>query len=207
MLSSIFELFTQVDRSLDRAQGGLGIGLTLVHKLIELHGGRVEAFSEGPNRGSEFVVYLPVLSEGLPPPVNGSAKPAAQPQRSRVLIVDDNADGARSLAMVLELVGHEVRTCHDGPAALVESEAFEPEVVLLDIGLPGMDGYEVARRLRARPGSQPLLVALTGYGQAEDLRRSREAGFDHHLVKPADPETLTSLFATAPTRPRQNCRV
>ena len=200
MLSSIFELFTQVDRSLDRAQGGLGIGLTLVHKLVEMHGGQVEAYSDGPGRGSEFVVYLPVLAEA-PPTSNGAPQAPARPRRSRVLIVDDNMDAARSLSMVLEIGGHDVRTCYDGAAALEETEEFRPEIVLLDIGLPGMDGFEVARRLRQMPLSpQPFLVALTGYGQADDIRRSREAGFDHHLVKPADPETLASLFASLTAR-------
>jgi signal transduction histidine kinase/DNA-binding response OmpR family regulator len=210
MLSSIFELFTQVDRSLDRAQGGLGIGLTLVHKLVEMHGGRVEAFSAGPNQGSEFVVHLPMLtlSEGHQPPElvpsSRADAPRSETRPCRVLIVDDNMDGARSLSMVLELRGHEVRACYDGVSGLAEAEVFEPEIVLLDIGLPGMDGFEVARRLRARPQSpQPLLVALTGYGQPDDVRRSREAGFDHHLVKPADPEALTALFPSAPTKAQQ----
>jgi signal transduction histidine kinase/DNA-binding response OmpR family regulator len=202
MLSSIFDLFTQVDRSLDRAQGGLGIGLTLVHQLVELHGGRVEAFSAGPNQGSEFVVHLPTLVEEPQPSANGAAKPSAPQRRSRVLVVDDNADAARSLAMLLEVSGQDVRICYDGPSALAESETFQPEVILLDIGLPSMDGFEVARRLRERSDlPRPLLVALTGYGQAEDLRRSREAGFDHHLVKPADPETLTALFASLTPHP------
>jgi signal transduction histidine kinase/DNA-binding response OmpR family regulator len=210
MLLSIFELFTQVDRSLDRAQGGLGIGLTLAHKLVEMHGGRVQAFSAGPNQGSEFVVRLPLLiEEPLPAPANnGAGKLAGKQRRCRVLIVDDNMDGARSLAMLLDLIGHEVRTCYDGPSALVEVEEFLPEVVLLDIGLPGMDGFEVARRLREQPAnSQTLLVALTGYGQAEDVRRSREAGFNHHLVKPADPEALMGLFASVPAKSRQDCVV
>ena len=162
MLSSIFELFTQVDRSLDRSQGGLGIGLTLVHKLVEMHGGRVEAFSDGPNRGSEFVVHLPLLV--AEPPANGAAPvdcpggtgvspvclggTGVSPVGRRVLIVDDNADAARSLAMLLELSGHQTRLCFDGQSGLAEVEVFRPEVVLLDIGLPGMDGLEVARRLR-----------------------------------------------------------
>jgi CheY-like chemotaxis protein len=208
MLSSIFELFTQVDRSLDRAQGGLGIGLTLVHKLVELHGGRVEAFSAGPSRGSEFVVHLPALAEPQQQPANGAARTPDKRRLCRVLVVDDNADAARSLSMLLEMNGHEVHTCHDGPSALRAAEAFGPEVVLLDIGLPGMDGFEVARRLREQTvPQQPLLVALSGYGQAEDQRRSREAGFDHHLVKPADPEVLTALFASAPAASRQDCPV
>jgi signal transduction histidine kinase/DNA-binding response OmpR family regulator len=201
MLSSIFDLFTQVDRSLDRSQGGLGIGLTLVHKIVEMHGGRVEAFSDGPNRGSEFVVHLPALHEedAAPAPPQERERPD-RPQRRRVLIVDDNADAARSLGMLMEMSGHEARLCFDGQEGLVEAEKFLPEVVLLDIGLPGLDGFEVARRLRAMNLSpRPLLVALTGYGQADDVRRSREAGFDHHLVKPADPHTLTGLLASAPS--------
>jgi signal transduction histidine kinase/CheY-like chemotaxis protein len=199
MLSSIFELFTQVDRSLDRSQGGLGIGLTLVHKLVEMHGGRVEAFSDGPNRGSEFVVSLPLLI-AAPPSASATPPPATapvSPPRRRVLVVDDNVDATRSLAMLLEMGGHEVRCCYDGQTGLAEAETFRPEAVLLDIGLPELDGLEVARRLRALELSpRPLLVALTGYGQADDLRRSREAGFDHHLVKPADPHALTALLTS-----------
>jgi signal transduction histidine kinase/DNA-binding response OmpR family regulator len=200
MLSSVFDLFTQVDRSLDRSQGGLGIGLTLVHRLVEMHGGRVEAFSAGTNQGSEFVVRLPVLTGITPvPTTNGAPKPVTKTRCCRVLIVDDNTDGAESLAMVLRLAGHDVRISGDGPAGLEMARIFHPEVVLLDIGLPGMDGYEVARRLQDEGISpRPLLVALTGYGQEDDLRRSRDAGFDHHLVKPADPAVLVSLFAAVP---------
>lgn len=206
MLLSIFELFTQVDRSLDRSQGGLGIGLTLVHKLVEMHGGRVEALSAGPNCGSEFIVHLPALPAEANDSTNADAPPysleeapssAAGGSRLRVLIVDDNADAARSLGMLMEIRGHETRLCFDGQAGLMEAEQFLPEVILLDIGLPGLDGLEVARRLRAMNLSpRPLLIALTGYGQAEDVRRSKEAGFDHHLVKPADPQALTDLLAS-----------
>ena len=201
MLRSVFDLFTQVDRSLDRSQGGLGIGLTLVQRLVEMHGGRVQAYSAGPNQGSEFVVFLPLL--GHEPvqkaSVNGTATAPAGCPRCRVLVVDDNADAAESLALLLQFAGHDVRVCHEGAAALAEAETFQPEVVLLDIGLPGMDGYEVARRLRAQPDlDKTLLVALTGYGQAEDLCRSRDAGFDRHLVKPADPEVLAAMFAEVP---------
>ncbi|MGH7225839.1 MAG: hybrid sensor histidine kinase/response regulator, partial [Gemmataceae bacterium] len=192
MLSSIFELFTQVERSLDRSQGGLGIGLTLVHKLVEMHGGQVEAYSDGPNQGSEFVVHLPLLiaepaAIGVSPmvPDGTDVSPVAadgtgvSPVGRRVLIVDDNADAARSLGMLLEISGHETRLCYDGQTGLTEAENFRPEVVLLDIGLPGLDGLEVARRLRVLDLSpRPLLVALTGYGQADDVRRSQEAGFD-----------------------------
>jgi signal transduction histidine kinase len=201
MLFAVFDLFTQVDRSLDRSQGGLGIGLTLVKRLVELHGGRVQAFSPGPNQGSEFVVRLPALAlaparlatvNGASAAKGGPGRPAAR----RVLVVDDNADAACSLALLLRLSGHEVKVCHDGPAALEAAASYRPEVVLLDIGLPGMDGYAVARRLRALPGPGPaLLAALTGYGQEDDIRRSREAGFDQHLVKPVDPELLTNLLA------------
>src|SRR5579883_2025757 len=215
MLSSIFELFKQVDRSLDRSQGGLGIGLTLVHKLVEMHGGRVEAFSDGPNRGSEFVIHLPICpAEESLPATNGTGVASLDgtgvlpvvPSRRRVLIVDDNTDAAQTLSMLMEISGHVVQLCYDGLSALKECETFLPEVVLLDIGLPGLDGLEVARRLRAMNLSpRPMLVALTGYGQAEDVRRSREAGFDHHLVKPADPQTLTALLAS--TQQQENCPV
>jgi signal transduction histidine kinase/DNA-binding response OmpR family regulator len=208
MLGSIFELFTQVDRSLDRSQGGLGIGLTLVHRLVEMHGGRVQAFSAGANQGSEFVVRLPTLP--APPPVappaaptNGAVSFLGKTARRRVLIVDDNADGADSLAMLLRLAGHDVAVCNESTGALSAAETFQPQVVLLDIGLPGLDGYEVARQLRSRPKlKNVLLVALTGYGRDEDIRRSLEAGFDHHLVKPADPETLTGLFAQFSPQPQ-----
>jgi CheY-like chemotaxis protein/two-component sensor histidine kinase len=207
MLGSIFELFTQVDRSLDRSQGGLGIGLTLVHRLVEMHGGRVQAFSAEANQGSEFVVRLPVLpappAVAPPAPINGTASLLDNSPRRRVLIVDDNADGADSLAMLLRLAGHEVAVCNESTGALATAETFQPQVVLLDIGLPGLDGYEVARQLRARPKlKNVLLVALTGYGRDEDIRRSLEAGFDHHLVKPADPEALTGLFAQLSPQPQ-----
>jgi CheY-like chemotaxis protein len=212
MLSSIFELFKQVDRSLDRSQGGLGIGLTLVHKLIEMHGGQVEAFSDGPNQGSEFAIRLPIcLAEKTLPAPNGAALASLDgtpvvPSRRRVLIVDDNTDAAHTLAMLMEIGGHVVQFCYDGLSALKECETFLPEVVLLDIGLPGLDGLEVARRLRAMNLSpRPMLVALTGYGQADDVRRSREAGFDHHLVKPADPQALTALLTSS--RQPENCAV
>jgi signal transduction histidine kinase/DNA-binding response OmpR family regulator len=207
MLSSIFELFKQVDRSLDRSQGGLGIGLTLVHKLVGLHGGRVEAFSDGPNQGSEFVVHLPMWPEQERPPEPASTvlpqaaggTGASPVMHRRVLIVDDNTDAAHSLAMLMEVSGHETHLCYDGQSALTEAQEFQPDVVLLDIGLPGLDGLEVARRLRAMTLSpRPMLVALTGYGQNDDVRRSKEAGFDHHLVKPTDPQTLIALMASQP---------
>jgi PAS domain S-box-containing protein len=201
MLAKVFELFTQVDRSLDRSQGGLGIGLTLVRTLTEMHKGRVEAFSDGPGRGSEFVVRLPVLRcRPLPRPSREKTIPGAvaNAARRRILVVDDNVDAAESLALLLQIGGHEVRTAHDGPAVLDLAKAYLPEVIFLDIGLPGMDGYEIAKRLRQQGETAgALLVAVTGYGQEEDRRRSQEAGFDHHLTKPVNPQDLQSLLVSS----------
>jgi PAS domain S-box-containing protein len=198
MLPRIFDLFTQAERSLARSYGGLGVGLTLVRQLLELHGGSVQAFSDGPGRGSEFVVRLPFLAgvEARPGPgANGAER--AGPSAARVLVAEDNRDAAQSLDRLLRMWGHEVRTVADGVAALEVARAYRPDVVLLDLGLPELDGYEVARRLRREPGlGGVLLVALTGYGQEEDQRRTREAGFDHHLVKPADPELLHHVLAS-----------
>ena len=199
MLPRVFDLFTQIDPTLDRSQGGLGVGLTLVRSLVELHGGTVHAASPGHGRGSEFVVRLPALPPAARPdagaPAAAGTAPPPSPSR-RILIVDDNADAADSLAMLLGLSGHQVRTAYSGPAAIDAVEAFRPEVVLLDIGLPGMDGHEVARRLRRSPtASGVTLVALTGYGQDDDRRKTRDAGFDHHLVKPVDPDDLAGLLS------------
>jgi PAS domain S-box-containing protein len=202
MLPRIFDMFTQVDHSMDRAHGGLGIGLTLVHSLVEMHGGTVEARSDGPGKGSEFIVRLPLL----PAPASEILRPVqravgALPAR-RVLVVDDNRDAADSLGMFLKLAGAKVAVVYHGLAALEALESFKPEVVLLDIGMPEIDGYEVARRIRQNPDYRDvLLVALTGWGQEEDRRRSRAAGFDHHLVKPADIDLLQSLLAL-PENPR-----
>jgi signal transduction histidine kinase/CheY-like chemotaxis protein len=203
LLPRVFDLFAQGDRSLARSEGGLGIGLTLVRGLVELHGGRVEAFSAGLGNGSEFVVRLPVPAG--PALLSNGREEAQRVERQagkRILVVDDNVDAAESLALLLRLAGHEVWTTHDGPAALGLARELRPEVVLLDIGLPGMDGYEVARRLRQEPGlSGALLVAVSGYGQAEDRRRSREAGFDEHVVKPADPTEVGRILAGARRSP------
>jgi PAS domain S-box-containing protein len=207
MLERIFDPFTQIDHSLDRSQGGLGIGLTLVRKLVALHGGSVHAASRGPGHGAEFIVRLPALPaaermcEPLPRQVSPLAPPSvttSAPAPRRILLVDDNQDAAETLAEILTLWGHEVHMAHDGETALERYRELEPEVVLLDIGLPKLDGYEVARRLREAPHPPRLLVALTGYGQAEDRRRSSEAGFDHHLVKPFDPSILIPLLAHLP---------
>ena len=196
MLSRIFGLFAQVERAQERAGGGLGIGLSLVKSLTEMHGGSVEAHSAGPGQGSEFVVRWPLPSEEIPAIV--TAPPEEEPVAERalhVLLVDDNVDAAESLGMLLRLWGHEVAVAHDGPTALRAVEAQRPEVALLDIGLPGMDGYELARRLRSQPSlGRIVLVALTGWGHEEDRRRSQEAGFAHHLTKPVDLSALQELL-------------
>ena len=197
MLPKIFDLFVQAERGLDRSQGGVGIGLTLVKKLVNLHGGQIEAHSAGPGQGSEFVVRLPVAADqGEAGAREGGGGETAPLPRRRVLVVDDNADAADSLALLLGLAGQDVRTAYDGPAALLQADTFQPDIVLLDIGMPGMDGYEVARRLRNERGLRgALLVALTGWGPGQDQRQSAEAGFDRHLVKPVDLEALKELLA------------
>jgi len=187
LLARAFDLFVQGTPSLDRTQGGLGIGLTLVQTLIRMHGGSVRAFSEGPGGGSQLVVRLPLAPLTEP----RAASPAPSPRAGegaplRVLVVDDNVDAAKSLGKLLGFRGHEVSLAHDGPSALAAAAAAPPDLVLLDIGLPGMDGYAVAARLRAAGHAGAALVAVTGYGREDDLQRSRDAGFDHHLVKPID---------------------
>lgn len=205
MLPRVFDLFAQVDRTLARAQGGLGIGLSLARQLVGLHGGEILAESAGLGLGSRFTVRLP-LAEATPEPQQptaghepSGADPAGRPPGAmppaRVLVVDDNVDGAESLALMLGLLGHEVRTVHDGTAALQAAAQWCPEVVLLDIGLPGMSGYEVAQSLRSqRPGPDLTLVAVTGWGSQEDQRRSAEAGFDHHLTKPVEASALEAVL-------------
>jgi PAS domain S-box-containing protein len=197
MLLRIFDPFVQAERSLARSEGGLGIGLTLVHSLVELHDGRVQVASEGPGLGSEFVVYLPAAPDIVDEPAGRGPKGSpGNGHPLRVLAVDDNLDAAKTLGLLLQASGHEVRLAHDGPHALEAVTEFQPQVVLLDIGLPRMDGFEVARRLRLLPGGdQIFLVALTGYGQEEDRQRSHEAGFNQHLVKPVEPEELEKLLA------------
>jgi PAS domain S-box-containing protein len=194
LLPRVFELFVQASRTLDRAHGGLGIGLTIVHRLVKLHGGSIEAHSDGVGQGAEFVVRLPIMRDA---PVSAGQAPATHPpdQPVKLLIVDDNRDGADSMAMLQELLGHQTRLAHTGPDAIVIAQEFLPDVILLDIGLPGMDGYEVAKELRGMPSlAHSLLIALTGYGSEEDRQRSREAGFDAHLAKPADQERLQLLI-------------
>ncbi|MGH7367438.1 MAG: CHASE3 domain-containing protein [Candidatus Rokuibacteriota bacterium] len=202
LLPHVFDLFTQADRSLERKQGGLGIGLTLVRRLVEMHGGRVEATSAGPGLGSEFTIRLPRLAADEPEteavaPAVAADRPAG-PVR-RVLVVDDEPDSTDSLALFLRLRGHEVRTAHDGPSALEEISRYRPDVVFLDLGLPGMSGYDVARRVRMlSDGGAPRLVALTGYGTDGDRRQTRDAGFDVHLAKPVDPQALDALLSSPP---------
>ena len=199
MLNRVFEMFTQVERSLERAQGGLGIGLTLVKRLVEMHGGTIHARSAGPGRGSEFVVRLPeCLPAGdLPAAPATRDDESRRPRPQRILIADDNRDAADSLAVMLKVFGHEVQTAYDGLQAVELAEAFRPALALLDIGMPRLNGYDAARRIRqGASGGDIVLIALTGWGQPEDKQRSRAAGFDHHLVKPVDPSTLERLLAS-----------
>jgi PAS domain S-box-containing protein len=198
LLPRIFELFVQGDRSIARTEGGLGIGLTLVHKLAEMHDGSVTALSEGPGKGSEFIVRLPASMEAVPKPRTGDNVPKPGRAGARVLVVDDNSDTALGLAKLLKLLGHDVQTASDGPQAVERAQAFNPEIILLDIGLPGMNGYQVAQRLRQEDCCRDaLMIAVSGYGQDEDRRRSMESGFDHHLVKPVDYNDLMAVIATA----------
>jgi len=198
LLPRLFNLFVQGERNLARSQGGLGIGLTLVKRLVEMHGGNVSARSEGNGKGSEFTVWLPVLAETRDDSGDEPAHrvPDSMPSR-RILVVDDNTDAAETAASLLRLWGHEVSVVNDGLAVLQAVRDFRPEVILLDIGLPGMTGYEVARQIRSEPEFDSLVIAaMTGYGQAEDMRRTREAGFNYHLTKPLDPTRLEALFGT-----------
>lgn len=200
MLPKIFDLFVQAERRLDRSHGGLGIGLTLVRRLVQMHGGAVEAHSDGPGKGSEFVVRLPVLAEERKEELLGRPSEPEQPVNPsapcRILVVDDNVDAAESLALLLRLDGHEVQTTYDGQGALAAAQAKPPEVVILDLGMPGMDGFEIARRLRSLAALKDvLLVALTGWAQEEDRRRCYEAGFDGHMPKPVELDALRQFLA------------
>jgi signal transduction histidine kinase/ActR/RegA family two-component response regulator len=202
LLPHIFDLFTQAVWPTEQSQGGLGIGLALVRRLVDLHGGAIRASSPGLGQGSEFVVRLPALTEssrdGDERPRNDDTPAVATQIHRRILVVDDNLDAAKSLAMLLQLQGHEVAVAHDGPTALKTADAFRPEVVFLDIGLPRMDGYQVVNQMRDQPwATRVLIIALTGYGQDEDRQRSAAAGFNAHLVKPVDHRALGQLLARA----------
>jgi PAS domain S-box-containing protein len=196
MLQRIFDIFIQVDGSLERSHGGLGIGLTLVKRLVEMHGGTVEARSGGVDRGSEFIVRLPIVVGLLKEPGVAQNQFVGGRAIRRILVVDDNENAAHMLAMLLKALGNDVRAAYDGLTALETAAQFQPDVVLLDIGMPKMDGYETARRMRREPwGKEMVLAALTGWGQETDKRRTREAGFDHHFVKPVEPNILQSFLA------------
>ena len=198
LLPHVFDLFTQADHSLDRSSGGLGIGLTLVKRLVELQDGQVEARSEGLGKGSEFVVRLPVTGDGTEQPANcKSETPIRQEGSFRIVVVDDNDDAASSLCMLLKMAGHEVWPARSGPAALEAANEHKPEVLILDIGLPGLDGYQVAQHIRADPNFEKVvLIAMSGYGREGDRQKGKEAGFDFHFVKPLDFQRLQDLFVT-----------
>jgi CheY-like chemotaxis protein len=196
-LVNIFDMFSQVDRSLERSQRGLGIGLHLVKRLVAMHGGEVTAQSAGLGSGSEIVVKLPLVIEAVPAgtaPAPASRDLTQIPAR-RILVVDDNVDAAESLAMLLEVCGHHTHMAHDGPAAIETAETVRPDVILLDIGLPKMNGFEACRQIRQRPWAKDvMIIALTGWGQDVDRRRSQESGFDHHIVKPVEHAALVKLL-------------
>ena len=195
-LPEMFQLFAQGERSIARSEGGLGIGLTIVQKLTEMHGGRVTALSEGLGKGSEFTVYLPAAMGLATLPSHQNSATSVERQSFRILVVDDNVDMAGGLTRLLKLLGNDVQFAHDGHSALDVARILKPEFVLLDIGLPGMDGYQVAQKLRQEACCMnSIIIAISGYGQEEDRRRSREAGFDHHLVKPVDFDSLILLMS------------
>jgi len=198
MLLGVFQMFSQVDHSLEKSQGGLGIGLCLVKQLIEMHGGTVAAASEGHGKGSEFVVRLPLALPATTeiPLATVERAPFGAPGKRRILLADDNADAADSLATLLTFLGHEVRTVGDGVAAVELAATFRPDVILLDIGMPKLNGHDACRRIREEPWSeQAVFIALTGWGQDDVRQRSMEAGFDHHVVKPVNLATLMQLLA------------
>jgi PAS domain S-box-containing protein len=206
-LPRIFEMFSQIKPESTSTSSGLGIGLTLVQRLTELHGGKVEARSDGPGRGSEFIVQLPVMPEPAATPVATEQTDETGSCKSRILVVDDNHDAAISLAIVLNMIGHDTHTVHDGLSAVEAAASYRPDVILLDLGLPEIDGYDAARRIREQPwGKSIVLIAVTGWGQEADKRRSHAAGFDHHLVKPVDPSRLSQLLATRQTMYRTGWR-
>lgn len=197
MAQRIFDLFVQGPRTIDRQEGGLGLGLAIARSLVEQHDGRIEARSEGPGRGSTFAITLPAAAAGLSAAGPRESTPVPTSHRLHILLVDDNADAVDMLATFLGTAGHRVVTASDGPQALDVLRTLSPDVAVLDIGLPVMDGYELARRIRDFLGPRtPLLIAVTGYGQVEDAERSREAGFEHHLVKPVDGDDLLTLLAS-----------
>jgi two-component system CheB/CheR fusion protein len=200
LLPQVFDLFTQSERTLDRSRGGLGVGLSVVDGLVKMHGGKVEVSSK-VGSGSRFLIRIPavpapaIATPGVVPPPRREPRADARPQQQRVLVVDDNVDAAESLRMLLGSEGRRIEVSHDGESAIEQARALRPDVIFLDIGLPGLDGYEVARRMRQIPElAGTLIVAMTGYGQPDDLKRSLAAGFDRHLVKPVDPDAIEHLL-------------
>jgi len=197
MLPHVFEMFTQVGRSLEQTEGGLGIGLALAKRLVEMHGGKIEARSEGLGKGSQFIVTLPVVASSSRDELSPTTEAIVSATKRRILIADDNRDVAEAFGVMLETVGHDVETAHDGMEVLEKAEHFQPDIIVLDIGMPKINGYDAARRLRQKPwGKYIVLVAITGWGNEKDKGQSHEAGFDFHLVKPVDPETLCRLVDT-----------
>jgi signal transduction histidine kinase len=205
LLPHVFDLFTQAERSLDRSEGGLGIGLALVQRIVEMHNGKVEVFSS-PGQGAEFVVRLPAVpAPNLQPAPSRAESPQPADPPLRILVVDDNVDTVQTLAMLLKKLGHDVQTAHTGPAALQATNDYQPSLLLLDIGMPGLNGYEVAKRIREQSNHDGVvLVAITGYGQDADRQLSRQAGFDHHLVKPTDFGQLELILATVSRKTRSH---
>jgi CheY-like chemotaxis protein len=198
LLPRVFELFAQGDRSTGRSNGGLAVGLSLAHRLVELHRGTIHAKSAGPNMGSEFTMRLPLLRQLPARASQAETGEAGGAELRRVLVVDDNEDSAMTMVMLLEVGGHQAKVAHDGVTTLTLARDFKPHVVLLDIALPEMNGYEVAKRMRMMPElARTVIVAMTGYGQDDDRRRSVEAGFTEHLVKPIDPSVLERVVASA----------
>jgi CheY-like chemotaxis protein len=198
-LTSIFTMFTQADTSLEREHGGLGIGLALVRSFAELHGGTVEARSAGPGAGSEFAVRLPVSASEAGDSEGDEQAPDRRIQARRILVVDDNHDGCDSMAALLSIDGHTVQTEYDGVSAIAAAEKFRPQVILMDLGMPKMNGYDACAHIRAQAWSKDMLVvAMTGWGQKEDKLRAQQAGFDAHLVKPVDPDELQRLLVGTP---------
>jgi CheY-like chemotaxis protein len=201
LLNRVFDLFAQADRTLDRSEGGLGIGLTVAQKLAEMHGGAITADSEGLGKGSKFTVRLPISTQSPAIDKAASCNVAASSQLpQKVLVVDDNRDTAMSCARLLKGMGHEVQTAFDGLAAIEAARSFKPQAILLDIGLPGMNGFEVAKTLRDEGFANEVIVAVSGYGQPEDRERSRQAGFDDHLVKPVHQDALVIVLQQSADR-------
>ena len=204
MQARVFDIFTQVDRSLEKSQGGLGIGLSIAKRLVEMHGGRITVKSDGDRKGSEFTVHLPATIEAAPERARQDAGACARAgsMRKRILVADDNPDSATTLSLMLEVLGNEVRVVHDGEAAVAAAGDFNPDMILLDIGMPKLNGYGACERIRREPwGTRPYIVALTGWGQEADKHRSKAAGFDRHLVKPVEPSMLEKMIATLPASP------